>query len=39
MDENLCPICLDTLDNEKDCVKLKCNHKYHKLCINLWKLS
>lgn len=36
MDENLCPICLDTIDSEKDCLTLKCNHKYHKKCIKRW---
>ena len=36
MDENLCPICLDTIDSDKDCVTLKCNHKYHKKCIKIW---
>ena len=36
MDENLCPICLDTIDSQKDCVTLKCKHRYHKKCIKLW---
>ena len=36
MDEDLCPICLDTLDSRKECVTLKCNHKFHKKCIKLW---
>ena len=36
MDEDLCPICLDTIDSNKDSITLKCNHKYHKKCINRW---
>ena len=36
MDDNLCPICLDTIDSDKDCLTLKCNHKFHKKCIKLW---
>ena len=36
MDCETCPICLDDLDIEKDITVLKCNHRYHKLCIDLW---
>ena len=36
MDDNLCSICLDTIDSKKDSVTLKCKHKFHKKCIKLW---
>ena len=31
---NECPICLEYLDGV--IVKLKCNHKYHQICIEDW---
>jgi len=31
-----CPICLEPIENEKDSVTLKCNHRYHKICLNMW---
>ena len=31
-----CPICLEPIENEKHSTTLKCNHKYHKLCLNMW---
>ena len=34
---NECSICLDLIDYEKDIIEiLKCNHFYHKICINKW---
>lgn len=30
-----CPICLDNI-NEKDMYVLKCNHAYHRECIDIW---
>ena len=31
-----CPICLETMSNKFNLQTLKCNHTYHKTCINLW---
>ena len=31
---NECPICLENLEGV--IVKLKCNHKYHQICIEDW---
>lgn len=36
MDDNLCSICLDTIDLRKEYSTLKCKHKFHKKCIKLW---
>ena len=30
-----CPICLEPMD-DKDSATLKCNHKYHKVCLKMW---
>jgi hypothetical protein len=35
-DTDDCPICLDTMDNIQNISTLKCNHKYHTFCLNLW---
>lgn len=31
-----CVICLEHLNKDKDCVSLKCGHKYHGGCIVSW---
>ena len=31
-----CSICLEPIENEKYTTTLKCNHRYHKLCLNMW---
>ena len=31
-----CPICLEPIDDIKDISTLKCNHKYHKICLKMW---
>lgn len=31
-----CPICLEPIDDIKDISTLKCNHKYHKVCLKMW---
>jgi hypothetical protein len=31
-----CPICLEPIDDIKDISTLKCNHKYHKVCLQMW---
>ena len=31
-----CPICLEPIDDDKDSSTLKCNHKYHKVCLKMW---
>ena len=31
-----CPICLDLIYDFKDRSTLKCNHKYHKVCLKMW---
>ena len=33
-----CSICLEDFKNKDKLVKLSCNHKFHKLCIDRWKL-
>ena len=34
--ENKCSICLEEYNRDKDIIKLKCNHEYHKKCIKMW---
>ena len=34
--ENKCSICLEEYNRDKDIIKLKCNHEYHKECIKMW---
>ena len=34
--ENECSICLEEYNRDKDIIKLKCNHEYHKECIKAW---
>ena len=34
--ENECSICLEEYNRDKDIIKLKCNHEYHKECIKMW---
>ena len=34
-DDNLCPICLETLDN--NIITINCGHKFHFECLNGWK--
>ena len=34
--DNLCPICLDELNDENKICNLKCNHVFHEDCINKW---
>ena len=34
--ENECSICLEEYNGDKDIIKLKCNHEYHKECIKAW---
>ena len=34
--ENKCSICLEEYNINKDIIKLKCNHEYHKKCIKEW---
>ena len=34
--ENKCSICLEEYNRDKDIIKLKCNHEYHKECIKAW---
>jgi len=36
MEENICSICYESLDNNKDTYKLECNHNYHAECIIKW---
>ena len=37
MSENLCPICLSTIDEDNnDMYKLECNHFFHSKCIMDW---
>ena len=31
-----CPICLDIMEKKCNLQTLKCNHTFHKECINLW---
>ena len=31
-----CPICLEDIENNNDSSTLKCNHRYHKICIKMW---
>lgn len=34
-DEDECPICLDA-GNSRDCIRLDCNHKFHRSCLERW---
>lgn len=35
----LCSICLDEENSSENWVKLSCEHKYHKLCIEKWLIT
>ena len=34
---DICPVCLEDLDEESDIITTKCNHKFHKECLNKWQ--
>lgn len=33
-----CPICLEDFKNKDEIINLLCNHIFHKVCIDRWKL-
>lgn len=37
--DNCCPICLDDFDDVNEIFTLKCNHVFHRDCINEWLLK
>lgn len=32
----ICSICCDNYENDDECIITKCNHIYHKKCIDVW---
>jgi len=36
MSDDLCPICLNDLDNGRTIKTLSCGHKFHAICVNDW---
>ncbi|XP_055960707.1 RING-H2 finger protein ATL34-like [Mercurialis annua] len=35
-DDDVCPICLEELEDEDECVVLPCSHMFHELCLQHW---